>query len=50
MNDGKLKYSYICQKCGYKAVNMGKLKQCPLCRPCPRCGQPIRHCVCIEGE
>ena len=50
MKRGKIEYSYICKKCGYKAVKMGKLSECPLCTLCPRCGKPIRICICIEGE
>ena len=50
MNDEKVEYSYICDKCGYKAVKMGKLDKCPLCNICPKCGKPVKDCTCIEGE
>ena len=43
-------YSYVCPKCDYKAVRMGKLTECPLCKICTGCGKPVGHCTCVEGE
>jgi len=50
MNEEKVEHSYICEKCGYKAVKMGALDECPLCKICLQCSKPVKECTCIEGE
>ncbi len=38
-----------CSTCGYHLVWLHG-GDCPLCKVCARCGNRVRHCVCLEGE
>ena len=39
----------VCSTCGYERIWLHG-GDCPLCKPCGRCGNRVRHCVCIESE
>ncbi len=40
---------FICDKCGYKAYQLGKYSHCPLCVICNGCNQTVKKCKCIEA-